>query len=197
MSRPGKSSPGLRQAALMALAAILCTGCSPADRRQGGRDEAFEGPVAQESWDVVLQISERGVIRLVLDAAHMVRYEHPDSVHTLFERGEDGNDRVTATFYDSTGAKTGTLSAESVLFDEEAHTMVATGDVVLESNEGRKLKSEEVFWDKDSRTIEAPHFVSLTTEDQHIRGYELVADEDLKTWSLSRPTGTVTIREPS
>ena len=180
---------------MLILALLGVAGCTPTDLEQADPDEVVQGPLAQESWDVNLQISEEGVIRLELDAAYMLRYDDPDSLYTLFDRGATAEDRVTATFFDSLGTQNGTLSAESVRFDEVDHTMIATGDVVLSSVEGRTLESEELHWDKDSRSIGAPGFVSLTTEDQQIRGYELVADEDLGTWSIERPTGTVTIRE--
>jgi len=175
---------------------IALSGCTRAEPGPASAADSDRAPMAQESWDVNLQISEKGVIRLVLVAAHMLRYEDPDSVYTIFEKGDEISDRVTVSFFDSSGSGTGILSAEYVLFDEVEHTMIATGDVVLESAEGRMLESERLLWDEDSGTIEAPGFVSLTTEDQNIRGYELEAAEDLRTWTIKRPTGTVRIREP-
>lgn len=168
--------------------------CTRMDPLPAPDPDSQREPAAQESWDVKLQITEDGVIRLVLEAAYMRRYENPDSVHTLFEKGDGVLDRVTVSFFDSLAAKTGTLSAEYVLFDEVERTMIATGDVVLESASGRKLESERLIWFQDSGTIEAPGFVSLTTEDQNIRGYELEANESLGTWTIKRPTGTVIIR---
>jgi len=177
--------------------AILLAGCARTEPESAEELSSVEGPLAQESWDITFSISQQGVIRMVLEAAHMVRYDDPDSLYTVFERGDAPADRVRATFYDSTGVQTTNLTAESVLFDEKDHTMIARGDVVLESEQGRKLESEYVEWNEDARTIEAPDFVSLTTENQHIMGYELIANEDLSTWSIKRPTGTVLIREPS
>ncbi len=189
---PGKQAVG-RLVLLIALSGCTRAETGPASASVADSDRA---PMAQESWDVNLQISEEGVIRLVLDAAHMLRYEEPDSMYTLFRKGDEISDRVTVSFYDSTGSRTGALSAEYVRFDEVDHTMIATGDVVLESTEGRTLESERLLWNEDSGTIEAPGFVSLTTEDQNIRGYELEAGEDLRTWTIKRPTGTVRISEP-
>ena len=174
---------------------IILSGCARADLDPGGTRELDPSAMTHESWDVNLRISEDGVIRLVLDAAHMLRYEEPDSVYTLFE-ADTLSGRVIASFFDSLGVATGTLSAEYVLFDEVEHIMIATGDVVLESTGGRRLESERLRWNEDSGTIQAPGFVSLTTEDQNIRGYELEAREDLNTWTIKRPSGTVRIREP-
>lgn len=176
---------------LAVLSGIGCTKVQP----DSTLSEEQIGPMAQESRDVILQISERGVVRLELEAGRMMRYEDPDSVYSLFESNDGGGSRVTATFFDSTGSMTGTLSAERIRFNETDHTMIANGDVVLESGAGRRLQSEELRWDEDRGMIEAPGFLSLTTEDQNIRGYELEATEDLSSWSIQRPTGRVTIRE--
>jgi hypothetical protein len=172
----------------------ILVGCARTEPDPSSTIELSQEAMAHESWDVNLQISEDGVIRLTLDAAHMVRYEDPDSVYTFFEKDGQAS-RVTAAFFDSLGAATGTLSSEYVLFDEAEHTMIANGDVVLESARGRRLESEQILWNEESGSIQAPGFVSLTTEDQNIRGYELEATEDLSTWKIKRPTGTVRIRD--
>jgi lipopolysaccharide assembly outer membrane protein LptD (OstA) len=135
------------------------------------------------------------VIRLVLDADHMIRYDDPDSLYTVFQRSDAGEARVKASFFDSLGLPTGTLTAERIMFDETGHVMIATGDVILQSEDGRRLQSEKIIWDEEARSGHAPGYVSLTTEDQNIRGYELDASEDLARWKLKRPTGTVRIRE--
>lgn len=167
--------------------------CSRYESSSGDLEEP-DAPMTQESRDVTLEISDEGVIRLVLEAGHMVRFEDPDSVYTVFQESETDN-RVRALFFDSLGQETGRLASERVLFDEIKRVMIARGDVVLESSDGRRLQSETIIWDEVSHSVEAPGFVSLTTEEQNIRGYELVASEDLDRWTLKRPTGTVQIRE--
>jgi hypothetical protein len=176
---------------LLVLTGIGCTEIEY--RRQDiGVDEI--GPIAHESWDVNLEISEDGVLRLVLEAAHMTRFDDPDSLYTIFEKDDDPQSRVKTTFYDSLGNLSGTLSAEKVWFNEIDNTMIATGDVVVESD-GGQLKSEEVHWDEESQQIVAPGFVSLTTDRENFQGYDFEANEDLSTWSLKKPTGTFTVEE--
>lgn len=180
----------LRMASLAFVLAAVA-GCSEI---QTDRDVDREiGPLAQESWDVSLQISEDGVIRIQLDAAHMIRYDDPDSVLTIFDADSSGG-TVTATFYDSLGSETGVVTAHKVLFDQHDKAMIASGDVLIESSNGRTLRTERVFWFEDAGRIEAPGFVSFTTEDQNITGYEMEATEDLDEWSIRRVSGTVTIR---
>jgi LPS export ABC transporter protein LptC len=162
-------------------------GCTPVEHAE--EEPPPLGPIAQESSDVNLQISEKGVIRLELNAARMRRYEDPDSLYTIFDNGDDSSGRVGATFFDSLGQQSGTLSAEYVRFDETTREMIAAGDVVVESGEGRRLQTERLVWNEEAGTIEAPGFVSLTADNQNIRGYEFNASEDLLTWTLLRTTG--------
>lgn len=172
----------------------LLIGCTRMETADNSPTE-LQGPLAQESWDVSLEISEKGVIRLTLEAAHMLRYEEPDSVFAMFERSDTLTDRVTASFFDSLGIGTGTLIAERIRFDEVDHSMIASGDVVLTSSDGSKLETEELLWDEGEGTISAPGFVSLMTDDRNLRGYELEANEDLSNWSIKRLSGSVRIRE--
>ncbi len=151
-------------------------------------------PGYQESWRVEFRVTERGVIRMVLAAPYMVRYDEPDSLYTRFSASDSVADRVVVTFYDSLGALTGTLTANVVLLDEASYKMIASGDVILASETGRRLESERIIWDDASKQIEAPGFLSLTTEDENIRGYRLRADEDLDSWEIERVTGTVAVR---
>jgi hypothetical protein len=169
-------------------------GCTEVRQRPQAGESDPVGPIAQESRDVSLEISENGILRLVLEADLMLRYDDPDSLYTIFRRGEDTDTRVNATFYDSLGNLSGTLSAERVRFNEIDNTMLANGDVVVDSDRGQ-LESEEVHWDEESGQISAPGFVSLTTDKENFQGYDLEANEDLSRWSLKKPTGTFTIEE--
>ena len=172
--------------------------CSRAAEVPTGQVEQAQRPALQESWDIVLNVSEAGVSRIRLTAWHMERYDDPDSVFTLFESNPDSaNDRVEATFYDSTGVENASMTAESVRFDEEGELLVARGDVHVSAPSGRMLEAEVLHWDQPGRRIIVPGFVYLETEGEEIRGYDLEADEDLDNYVIRRITGTVVVKEDS
>ena len=170
--------------------------CSRAAEVPTGQVEQAQRPALQESWDIVLNISEAGVSRIRLTAWHMERYDDPDSVFTLFESNPDStNDRVEATFYDSTGAENASMMAQAVRFDEEGERLVATGDVHVTASSGRMLEAEVLHWDQPGGRITVPGFVYLVTEGEEIRGFDLEADEDLGNYVIHRITGTVVVKE--
>ena len=73
--------------------------------------------------------------------------------------------------------------------------MIAIGDVVLVTDEGRRLESERLAWDAAMRSIEAEGFVSIQDKDASFQGYGFTASEDLSDWELLRPTGQFRVRE--
>ena len=153
-------------------------------------------PALEESWDIILNISEDGLPRIRISSWHMERYDDPDSLFTLLERNPDNlDDRVDATFFDSLGSENGTLTAESVRFDEDGDRLIATGDVHVRVASGRLLQAEQLKWDQAQRRIEVPGFVNLETEDETIRGFGLESDESLDNYVIRRITGTVAVPE--
>jgi hypothetical protein len=174
---------------------LVLGACSRADIPTGQIDQA-QRPALQESWDIVLNVSNQGVPRMKLAAWHMERYDDPDSLFTFFEHNPQvAGDVVRATFFDTVGVESAVLTAESVRFDEESEHLIAVGDVRVISSSGRLLESETLHWDQAERTIEVPGSVYLQTEDETIRGFDLVADENLDTYVIRRITGTVVVRE--
>jgi len=177
-------------------ASVMLTSCSRDPETAGDQVEAAQRPDLQESWGVELQVSEMGIARMHLEAWHMERYDDPDSLFAFFERNPDvDGDRVQAIFYDSLGDQSATLTAESVRFDDENEQLIATGDVRVVGQTGRILQCELLNWDQVERSISAPGFVYLQTEDEKIRGFDLVGDENLDNYVIRRITGTVVVRE--
>lgn len=192
----------IRWATLASVYALTCllafggAGCVRKSEVPAERVEQAQRPLLQESWDIVLNISEAGVPRLRLAAWHMERYDDTDSLFALFESNPDSStSRVDAVFYDSVGVVNASMTAESVRFDEEGEHLVAVGDVRLKASSGRLLQAEVVHWDQAERRITVPGFVYLETEDEKIRGFDLEADEDLESYVFRRITGTIVVRE--
>ncbi len=174
----------------------LLSSCTYSADIPTGQLEQAQRPALQEGWSVALNISEAGMPRIRIAAWHMERYDDPDSLFTLLDRNADvADDRVHATIFDSTGAQSAELVAESVRFDEDGERLIATGDVRVHSSSGRLLQAEELHWDQAKRRINVPGFVYLETEDEKIRGFDLDAVEDLSDYVIRRITGTVVIRE--
>lgn len=182
---------------------LVLGGC----RREGERDLSMdtiraEGGPQQESWGASFYVSEvvRGNEasrpRLRMEADYLAEYERGDSTYTLLQGHPDSTGRrVVATLFDAVGDSSAVLRAERVYYFTADKRFEARGNVVVVTNEGRRLESEHLVWFEAERKVRTPGFVRITMPDERVQGYGLVADEDLTTYQLSRVTAEILLEE--
>lgn len=159
-------------------------------------DVRAEAGPSQESWNVRFAVSEAGRPRLEINAGYMAQYERPDSTFTLMEAAAGDSGRVRVLLFDeATGDTAAAVDADRLYYYDAERRFEARGDVRVLARGGRRLAGEHLRWNEAERKIRTPHFVRITTENETVQGYELVADEDLETYSLARITGQVTIEQ--
>jgi hypothetical protein len=175
------------------LSLLVLSGCE----RQGAGVHAMDEPVGPipkyESWGTRLDISDTGTPRLRLDAPYLARFE-TDSTYTLMT-GYDGVDRVSATLFDGNGSLSAVVTAEEIRYFEGDGRFEALRNVIVDARGDRRLTSEHLLWFESERKIRTQGFVRIVTPNERIQGYDLVADEDLATYTLARVTGQVTFEE--
>lgn len=183
----------------LVLAAVLLvgTGC---ERRAGrGALTAADDPNApeQETWGAHYYVSEEGRPHLEMFAPYMAQYSRPDSAW-LWLTGVPGppdSSRVRVQLYDASGQVTTTLTADEVLYFDRERRFQARGGVLVVTRTGRRLESEDLHWREDTRQVRTQGFAHITTPQEELQGYDLVADENLTSYQLSRVTGIVTYSE--
>lgn len=153
-----------------------------------------------ESWDVQYFITETDEDaeasrpRLDIRANYMATYETEDSTYTLMV-SDSVSERVKAHFYDQAGDTSATLHANRLILHEDEDRFEARGNVVVETPDDKRLESEHLVWYEKEREVRTPGFVRIITPKERVQGYQLVADEDLETYTLNRMTGQVTVEE--
>ena len=85
---------------------------------------------------------------------------------------------VRMVFYRD-GVKDAVLTSETGEIDETTQATVARGNVVVVSEDGRTLESEELYWDPERELIHTDVFVRFTDGDQVLTGYGMETDPDL------------------
>ncbi|QXD14473.1 LPS export ABC transporter periplasmic protein LptC [Rhodocaloribacter litoris] len=159
--------------------------------------QVLQGDVPdRESWNTRFYVSEDGRPRVEIEAAYMAEYEREDSTYMLL-RGlpDSGAARVTVRLFDERGEPSATLTAARVYYYDREQRFEAHGDVRVVTRTGRRLETEDLFWDERERIVRTPGFVRITTEKEQLQGYELEADEDLATYRLRRVTGRRTVED--
>ena len=166
------------------------------------QDVRGEGAPIRESWEVTYNVSETTAgsgesrPRLQIMADYMATYEQGDSTFTLMRGYNDSlHHHVTAFLFDTEGDTAATVEALRLIYFDEEHRFNASGNVVVVTKEGKRLESEDLFWDDKERKIRTPGFTRITTPTETLQGFQLEADEDLDTYSLARISGQVMVEE--
>jgi len=154
---------------------------------------AEEDPI-QESWNPKLFISENGTPRIHMTAQYMARYERRDSTYLVLSGTADGGRRVRVYLFDEAGDSSAVVTADRLTYFDQDKRFVARGNVFVLTRDSTHLESEHLAWSEADRQVSTPGFFRYTSATENVSGYELIADEDLKNYSISRPSGTF-IRE--
>src|SRR5690606_2915730 len=178
----------------------LAFGCgresAPAPSMDDVRSEAAP---REESWDVQYIVTETpsdGVEsrpRLEIIAQYMATYETEDSTYTIMIGDSLG--RVTVHLFDEAGDTSATIDADRLLLFDAEDRFEARGNVVARAADDRRLESEHLIWLERERLVRTPGFVRITTPRERVQGYDLVADEDLASYTLRRIKGQVIVED--
>jgi LPS export ABC transporter protein LptC len=148
---------------------------------------------SQVTWDPEFLLNKSGRRRAIIRADLMKQYRTDDSTYSVWRTLDSS--RVQSFVFDRAGDSSATITADSVVFFNQEGRYEAYGDVVVVTNEGRRLESEHLTWDQTDRTIRTRRYVRITTPTEDVRGNGLVADEDLETYQISRFTAEVEVDE--
>lgn len=174
-----------------------CGGRDTAPAAANGPDESAPRHVSYDARFVMNQ-GERQ--RAAIAAGQMQQYSRGDSTFSLLMAAPDtlqgpSPARVTAWLFDAAGDSSATLTADSLIYYDRRGQFEAYGNVIVVTQEGKRLRSETLTWDESDRTIRTTAFVRITTPSERVEGYGLVADENLDTYQIGRFTAQVAVED--
>ena len=182
-ARSASAAAGLLACA--ALIALLAPGCSTREHTEV--TEAPGGSLPEQvSRGFALTQTRQGQVQWELKAATGEIFEGGDVV--------DLTD-LHVDFFDSTGAKEGTLTAKHGKIRQKENKMDVDGDVVLVSEDGSTLKTTHLVWSDDENRITTDAFVEIVRATSTLTGYGLVATPDLTMAEVQREVKLVGERE--
>ena len=88
--------------------------------------------------------------------------------------------RVNTTFYTTAGVKNAVLTSRRGTYHTATGVMVARGDVVINSEDGRRLRSEELKYDQAHNEISSDSAFVLTGPDRSLQGIGFRSDPNLQ-----------------
>lgn len=147
----------------------------------------YEGPI-MEVKDVVTLFSDSARVRIRLQAKTQLEFESGD---------REFPDGVFLEFFEKDGSKSSTLSAERGQYMAKEKLYRAEGNVIVISLlTNDELNTEELFWDPMKEKIYTEKFVTIKSEGEVHSGQGMTASQDFSTYTITKPTGTLTIDDP-
>jgi len=161
---------------------IFCIGCNSDNTLPINKKTDAEKLPSQEGYDSELYITKAGVKQAVLHYGHMRKYDDERVVY--FDEG------IELDFYGKNGKHTSYVSAEKGKFYENTEDVVGKGNVIVVSDTGMTLYTEELRWVNELNKIFSDTLVMITTQDgDTLYGKGFESDPDLTKRVIYEPWG--------
>ncbi len=156
-------------------------GCSE-EKVKPGIDKSLraEQLPAQESWGSTIVFTDSGYTAAILKTGHLRMYT--ETQQTLLD------DNVKIDFYNTQKIITTVLTSKRGRVEDATKNLYAMDSVVVKSNDGTVLTTEELMWRNSDKKIVTDRFVTIVSPREKIQGYGLVSDQHLKEYEIKRIT---------
>ena len=167
---------------LPVVSALIWTGCGTeqsTDKSNAVMSDSAMLPDA-EVLGATIKLYEGGQVTTRILADKIVKYE---SIDSTMGYGLD------IDLYDSAGVVTSHIVGDSGVIRENAGLLHIFGNVVVVTNDNRRLESDDLMWDKVSDQITTDAFVRITRGDDVVTGWGLEANNSLTQVRIKRASG--------
>jgi len=169
---------------LVAAAALALASCQGAEERarpqvlavQPGNDAPD-----QESWNATITFTDSGMVTGILKAGYIGKYSRDR--FTLL----DSN--ITVDFFNDRSEHTSVLTARRGRVNDVTNDFEASGNVVVRSDSGTVLTTEELYWSNARGRVFTEAFVEIRSPTEVIRGTGFESDQSLTHYSIARVAG--------
>jgi LPS export ABC transporter protein LptC len=167
----------MKPAFLILIFAIIFAACSE-EKVKPSIDTSLkvEDLPDQESWNATVFFTDSGKTKAVLKAGHLRVYS--DSKQTLL----DSN--ITVDFYNDQEKINTVLTAKRGKVNDATEDLYAMDSVVVVSDSGTTLKTEDLMWRNKDRKIVSDKFVTILSPKEKIQGYGFESDQSLRNYVI-------------
>ena len=166
--------------AILALSLLPLVACEEKMKPSIATNLASDVP-SQESWDAKIVFTDSGKLSGILRAGHIASFAEKKLTYL------DGN--ITVDFYNERQEHTSVLTARRGIVNDVTHDFEARENVVVVSDSGTTLRTEELYWTNITRKVHTPAFVSIKSPKEQLQGHGLESDQGLKHYSILKVTG--------
>lgn len=160
---------------------VISAGCQP-ERVKPSIDPSLQVKTlpAQESWNSRVAFTDSGKTKAVLYTGHLRVFT--ETRETLLD------DNIKVDFYDENQIKTTTLTSKYGRVDDATQNLYAKDSVVVVSDSGVVINTEELMWRNKDRKIVSDKYVTILSPKEKIEGYGFESDQSLRNYTIYRIT---------
>jgi LPS export ABC transporter protein LptC len=159
---------------------IVIISCSSIENEKNM--DSREGLPDQESWDVEITLTNEGIMRALVKAGHLEKFNDRNYVFL--------NKNVDVDFFDEEETHTTNLKSMIAEIDEKTNFMTAIDNVVVVSDSGATLYTDTLKWDSKEEIIYTASPIMLTTnKNDTLYGSGFESDVGLNHWKILYPSG--------
>ena len=162
-------------AGLVVLAAALA--CGEPGATPPANTKASADTADQTLFGIRLVLSDHGIQRALMQSDTAFTYE--DNSRTELRV-------VRSTFYTEAGVRNGNLTSREGTYNVRSGNMEARGNVVVISEDGRKLETPQLRYDPGRNEISSDSSFVMTTPTDVVTGIGFTADPNLNTVRIHR-----------
>ena len=123
-------------------------------------------------------------VRIVADKIERFQNQQPGLIFS---------EHMEVYFYNDSSELQSTLMANDASVDENTKIMLAQNNVVLTSNDDKKLETEELVWDEKKNKIYTDKKVKITNGKEVVYGEGFTSNPDFSQYSITKIHGTFDI----
>lgn len=168
-------------------AAVAVGGCGEKIKPSIANTSVAQDVPAQESWNAVITFTDSGRVTAVVHAGHIAVY--PQRKVTVLDEG------IRIDFFDEHEQHTSVLTAERGSVDDATNDLAAYGNVVVVSDSGTTLKTQELFWNNSTQRVHTQAYVEIISPEEMIQGHGMESDHSLLNYRIFSVTGQAVTKE--
>jgi len=177
----GKATVYRKYFLVILILVVLCTGCEDLEPPQNASSDDEILPEL-ELFGAFVRYSRGDKPMFTIEAPLLSRFETRKILH--FKGG------IKIDFYDRDGLHNAVMTSEEGEVMERINKLVARGNVVVESDSGLVLLTDELYYIQQENRVISNTFVTVITNNDSLTGVGFSATPDLSDWVILNSSGT-------
>ncbi len=156
-----------------------------ADESTGTEEQVQDTPKValpdQESWETTIILTRNGHKVAEVWSNYIARYKGKSKSFL--------KDSIHVDFFNRRGEHDAVLTANEGEVDETTDNLTAIGNVIVITNDGKRLETETLIWDNREQKIVSHVPVKFTTATDTLFGDSFVSNPDMTNYEIENPRG--------